>query len=626
MAGIGCEPRLDYSLCESAAQEACFSFYVVTLAFQTAVCLAANASLVPLLREKLSRACAPHAYRPWWLRLWHARRRLAKDTVLQMQLGVGLYSAAAVFHRGSMLRPSPWLPLLVEYAFNFYNILLIATIATTLRFWMDFMLHAGGGQPTASAPDRLLARAFSWQGCVAFVSGACCFCFLTDTWALLSRDRGKWEAAVALQQFVFTAVCFFIALGSLRFGLLQEGYMKWLLRRQSELLREDKAIWRQLRSYRLLFRASFLGNSLVWLSCFMACCAGSTLARYVYAHAHGLLLLSYFNFAGVLFGCIVVLLSHPRMREAELRFHDLLAYTAVAEAGEPGCFSQQLSLGEAAMKRRAAEGVLKGAAGYPCFVMSLGELVRYDRLPRHEDALAHGSLEVLTESSYWPCRSYVHFVSQTWIDECHPDGEPSRGSPKLKWLKELGPEALAKGKSLHDVFVWMDIFSIPQLSREYMSMGIASLPRYVQLAGNFVPLVQNEESVEGYCRRGWCMLECICALTPKLNQSLQWRLGPHPHALQFHFYDNRPEEQHLVSLEMLRDPCDQAETDFTNEEDREVIRPVLESCAQTMSVYEQSASTSWDHTFNVRLRPDFLKVCSAIDTSQQTCTLPLYFS
>ena len=71
---------------------------------------------------------------------------------------------------------------------------------------------------------------------------------------------------------------------------------------------------------------------------------------------------------------------------------------------------------------------------YPCYVMSLKNLQKLDRLITHEDALDRGLLEMLTASTRRPSCAFTYFISQTWEGKTHPDNDRNT---KLHWLKNL---------------------------------------------------------------------------------------------------------------------------------------------------------------------------------------------
>jgi len=261
-------------------------------------------------------------------------------------------------------------------------------------------------------------------------------------------------------------------------------------------------------------------------------------------------------------------------------------------------------------------GVLK-APSYPCYVMSLRCLQRYARLPTHEQALHDRSLKVLTQLTYHPCRSHCHFVSHVWLSKEHPDGEPDMGNPKLTWMQTVAPELLGDASF---IFFWMDYFSVSQQNREYQQCALKSLPNYALVTGNFLPLVSTPHDVESYRRRGWCQLECLSALSPKVTQHGAWRTGPAPMSRRFRFFrgDTRQDDVMLFNWETLKNPSDSTQCDFTCEDDRDSVFSVQVTIAQLMQLYESSGSRSYHHTLRIEDRPLWLKLLGTTDT-RGTC-------
>jgi len=358
-----------------------------------------------------------------------------------------------------------------------------------------------------------------------------------------------------------------------------------------------------------------------------------------------------FNIVGLAHSAICLVLSSAAARQIELDVHDMLmVFHDLALAEEAKCpgtpnllasssmsssrfslgvtFGHHLSLSSwrtsswrtGQTTTEAAKCIFDNTT-YPCYVMSLTNLMRYERLPTHEQALHDGALQVVTLSSYYPCRSYCCFISQEWLSRAHPDGDESSGNPKLKWLKRMGPHL---GSNPELIFLWMDIFSIPQmqprkvpgsevvehpdpLTQVYQLSALRALPSYAFIVGRFLPLVRDEEDIASYCRRGWCQAECICALTPKTTQHGEWRNGPLQSALRFHMFGECSYFPVTFNLDTLKNPLDPEETDFTVESDRQNVAEVMAVFINQMDHYEASGSHTWDHTFDIRKRPPWLR-------------------
>mmetsp|Transcript_48056 Transcript_48056/g.104651 ORF Transcript_48056/g.104651 Transcript_48056/m.104651 type:complete len:643 (-) Transcript_48056:465-2393(-) len=635
MTAVGCEPRVDYSTCDEAYRTTCPVFYGIVLIAQLIVFLCSGYSLGWDALKALRRPKAPHKPTPLRRRLENAMQHLARDTVLQLRMGTLAFSFSAVVHHGSLLRPSPALhPLLVEVSYNLYNIFLVATIATTLRYWQEFARNAETISGVASERlrfcDTLLLQVFTPLGCCCFIMFTSSFCLATDTWGLLSNSVSSWRLAVKMQHFQFAVVCSIIAISFLRIGKLQETYINRLLTSNYDLVQGDEALGRTMTIYCVLFRLAYALNGLVWIACFIFCGLGGVFFDEFYQLALWLLLSGVFNAVGCFFAGVSFLLSSAFAREAELRLHDLLSYCRDASTREKNLIMQgqdqcidmeEMEKKKSNFKSKGARatissmlGQLFNAKDYPCYVMSLSNLQRYSRLPIHEQALHDGTLTILTKSSYWPCRSYCFFVSQVWLSKSHPDGEDDSGNPKLKWFQTVAPSLLGGASRAGDIFVWMDIFSIPQRSKEYQLKALQSLPSFAFLTGDFIPLVPNADAVKAYLRRGWCQVECACALTPKLTQLGQWRTGPFPTHRRFRYYDvSADDSERFFTFETLKNPGDRNNCDFTVESDRSVVMAILATFAKIMKLYEASGSTSWQHTYAIEKRPDWLKALAALE-------------
>ena len=131
---------------------------------------------------------------------------------------------------------------------------------------------------------------------------------------------------------------------------------------------------------------------------------------------------------------------------------------------------------------------------HPCWVISLTELRAFDELPIHEDVL--GKLEQLLPDSISPSCAYSFFISQNWEGgrpgtqsarqpsstyhsvRSYPHPDNAQNS-KLRWLKRITQHMRLPHH--REVWVWFDIMSIPQRSRDLQLLAIGSLCCYTQL-------------------------------------------------------------------------------------------------------------------------------------------------
>ena len=167
-----------------------------------------------------------------------------------------------------------------------------------------------------------------------------------------------------------------------------------------------------------------------------------------------------------------------------------------------------------------------------------------ERLITHEEAL-HASpplVHVLNRGTTHPSPAHCYFISQNWEQPDHPDN--TMGT-KLKMLQNLRAHVgIEEGR---EVWIWFDIFSIPQANRQKQLLAIDSIQYYSALISRFIPLVRNADTwrleygsepstmydgkqVRGtlttYQSRGWCRLEIFSALCPKRFRDGSWRPGP----------------------------------------------------------------------------------------------------
>ncbi|KAJ1456538.1 hypothetical protein M885DRAFT_517315 [Pelagophyceae sp. CCMP2097] len=255
------------------------------------------------------------------------------------------------------------------------------------------------------------------------------------------------------------------------------------------------------------------------------------------------------------------------------------------------------------------------AQSYPCFVVPVSAFARMDTLCSHEDALARDVLAVLTPESRAPNRAHSFFISQNWESPSQPD---NACCTKLKWLRNLRkhlqiPEAFA------EVWVWIDVCSVPQRDLRLQRSALRSLCYYSQLCSRFLPIVRDADAwrelygddvsagpagrrgtLGVYLSRGWCRVELMAGLAPKRLPSGAWQPGPRNLRFYYHHEPNCAGVGPLLTTRMLRNPL---EGDFTSEGDRMALVPVVSDIAWRYKVYEASGADEWDSTIDVRARP-----------------------
>lgn len=238
--------------------------------------------------------------------------------------------------------------------------------------------------------------------------------------------------------------------------------------------------------------------------------------------------------------------------------------------------------------------------------------------PHPTKALKAGLLQELTRGSRTPDGASTYFVSQTWeaTDGSHPDNERNT---KLRWLQNIKSNMrLQKGR---EVWIWFDIFSIPQKSRTLQARAVRSLPYYTQLCSRVVPLVRlatswkqlyseecplvgnlprGDEST--YWTRGWCRLEILAALCPKKFSDGTWRPGPVGSRVCYHHNPTSATSSDgaLLDVSCLLDPLSDDITytccwkaggrDKPHDCDRVRVKPVLVAIALQ---YVESVESEW---------------------------------
>ena len=284
-------------------------------------------------------------------------------------------------------------------------------------------------------------------------------------------------------------------------------------------------------------------------------------------------------------------------------------------------------------------------ARYPCFVVAVNSLQRYERLPVHEDAAAANELELLSPTTMAPSSAFTYFISQNWEtygDSPHPD---NKRNTKLRWLQNIKKHVKVPS-TVTDLWIWWDLISVPQRNHAEQVAAVSSLCYYAQLVSRFIPLVRSERewlalypedisdpkpslkcgTISTYASRGWCRLEMAAGLAPKRFPSGAWRPGPRNVRFRFHADPDDAGIGPLLTSDMLNDPL---QGQFTVDHDREVIYPVVVAIADRFAEYVASGSDVWDATIDARTRPAWLKELSLPDDEaglasdhRKTCIAP----
>ncbi len=288
-----------------------------------------------------------------------------------------------------------------------------------------------------------------------------------------------------------------------------------------------------------------------------------------------------------------------------------------------------------AMKNAMPKFDEKGS--YPCYVMSLDNILGLDRLITHEEAL-HADpplVRVVSRESTYPSPAHCYFISQNWESPDHPD---NNRLTKLKMLQNLRSHVGIDGD--REVWIWFDIFSIPQANRKMQLLAIDSIQYYSALISRFIPLVRDADTwreeyqeepsktfdgaprgtLETYQSRGWCRLEVFSALCPKRYRDGSWRPGPV--GLRY-FYHHTPSisdgkamgpilDAHSLLHPLAEDIeytcCAKAREAGIEEHecDRPKIKKIIGDIAATYIAYAASGSTEWDMTLDMSKLPGWI--------------------
>jgi len=274
---------------------------------------------------------------------------------------------------------------------------------------------------------------------------------------------------------------------------------------------------------------------------------------------------------------------------------------------------------------------------YPCYVMEHTTMQAVSRLPFHEDALKADQLEELRNDTRAPSPSHTYFISQNWEGALgsgpggqgkHPDNSLNT---KLLWLKNIK-------KHLHipqdvNVWIWIDVCSVPQTDKIAQRKAVSSLCYYCQLCTRFMPLVRNEAvwrqlhsateaeldaaagkegetcctlpagNLEAYAGRGWCRVEVLAALCPKKTLTGKWRSGPINIRYRFHHDASNPGIGPMLKETPLFNPM---EGGFTSETDRPIVVDITKRIAQRYKAYVSSGSHAWGETLDMSTLPTWL--------------------
>lgn len=219
-----------------------------------------------------------------------------------------------------------------------------------------------------------------------------------------------------------------------------------------------------------------------------------------------------------------------------------------------GAASRRASDGTASRRGTVAESETATSALFPMYVVSVENLLTFDRIPVHEELLERGLLEAVRGDEM--C---VHFVSHVWLGSRHPDPDGvklrhfqevcrrvaekdprslfdphdweafSTGCSSARTFQALRSEltfedSLHPESFRHDLlqgYCWWDYMSVPQHTHKdketasNQKKAISSIPHYIERSAYFwvvAPEAMHAEkkqlvNYEVWQSRGWCRLE-----------------------------------------------------------------------------------------------------------------------
>ena len=172
--------------------------------------------------------------------------------------------------------------------------------------------------------------------------------------------------------------------------------------------------------------------------------------------------------------------------------------------------------------------------------------------------------------------------------------------------------------------------SVPQDDRQLQIKAIGSLCAYTHLITRFIPLVRDADAwqllhgeelgypsgtLETYCKRGWCRLEMLAALTPKRFSTGAWRLGSVNLRFRMHHDPEDPGTGLLMRAEHILNPLTGLYTVYP---DTDAVALLVVALAERYAEYERSGSTAWDRTVEVRSRPRWLREAASLAPARRS--------
>ncbi|CAE7948340.1 ANK2 [Symbiodinium sp. KB8] len=231
---------------------------------------------------------------------------------------------------------------------------------------------------------------------------------------------------------------------------------------------------------------------------------------------------------------------------------------------------------------------------FPMYTVAVETLLRMTAVQPHEELKAYGELVEFEDSAH----QTASFVSHQWMTQHHPDPECEQlkilqgafthllstgGSVPVDFVTEsFVPSAKRIPKSTFrtsSLVVWYDYFSVPQLENRYtfgaddkdgsqQARAINSIPAYVARCKHFLalcPTLKSDSKVLGamtWSQRGWCRVERAAR---ELSPDSTWILIKSSSCLE------------VLGGTTSFPTGPVGEGNFSNEEDRQKLAPVMRS-------------------------------------------------
>ena len=169
------------------------------------------------------------------------------------------------------------------------------------------------------------------------------------------------------------------------------------------------------------------------------------------------------------------------------------------------------------MATKAIDGLQQ--LDHPCVLIPAATFVELGRLVSHESLRNDNKLHYFDSPGSLK-ESHVIFFSHQWTAFKEPDPTGKQFEVMVAALRHV---VSAQNWEMENVFVWVDLSSIPQAIRRVQLLAIQSLANYAAAANAFIicaPEVVHADThkkcdLHTYNRRMWCRLEQLCHMLRK---------------------------------------------------------------------------------------------------------------